>query len=141
VERQLDVPGGVRQVPADDGARVVAAAVSRSISSAWPVAKLTPLRKTSARSPPDRDRRFEILGPDQVLTVSRADDDEVGSPGPAALREVARQRVAIRREERTIGEDPPAPALGPEERGKKQVDVDGQAVEQRDLDRERAHDP
>ena len=117
------------------------AAVSRSISSACPVAKLTPPRKTSARSSAlYGDGRLEVLDPDEVLALARSDDDEVGRRIQPALGEMARQGVAIGREERTVGEDPPAPAIGPEERGKQQVDVDGQAVEQRDLDRTGADD-
>ena len=112
------------------------AAVSRSISSACPVAKLTPARKTSARSRAvRRDGRLEVLGPDEVLAVARPDDDEVRRGVQAAPGEVGRQGVPVGREERPVGQDPAAATLGPEERSEQEVDVDGQAVEQRDLDR------
>ena len=118
------------------------AAVSRSISSACPVAKFTPDRKTSARSGAFvRDGRLEVLGPDEVVPVTRPDDDEVRRGIQAAPGEVGRQGVTVGREERTVGEDPATATLRPEERGEEEVDVDGQAVEQRDLDRARPDDP
>ncbi len=117
------------------------AAVSRSIGWAWPVAKLTPARKTSAISPAP-----------SAMAASRSSVRTVDSPvrGPTTTRsrsgsrpragQVGRQRVAIRREERAVGQDPASPPVRPEERGEQEMEVHGQAVEQGDLGRERAHD-
>ena len=112
------------------------------MSSACPVAKLTPAEEDEREVVGVvGDGRLEVLDPDDVLAVARSDDDEVRRRIQPALGEMARQGVAVGREERTVGEDPPAPAVGPEERGEQQVDVDGQAVEQCDLDRPGADDP
>ena len=142
VERELDVPGGVRQVPADDGARFVAGGGEPLDLERLPGREVDAAQEDECEVVRlHGDGRLEVLDPDQVLTVARADDDEVRSRVQPALREMGRQGVAVGREERSVGEDPSAPAIGPEERGEQQVDVDGEAVEQRDLARERPDDP
>ena len=84
---------------------------------------------------PVGDGRLEILGPDGGFAGSRSDHDEVPHRVQPALGEVGRQGVAVRREERAVGQDPAAPAVRPEERGEQEMEVHGQAVEQGDLGR------
>ena len=133
VERELDVARGVGQVPADDRAGGVP-------GRGQPL----DLERLAGREvDPGQEDEREVVGRARAmaasrssvrtrcLAVARADDDEVRRRVEPALGEVARQRVAVGREERAVGQDPPAPAVGPEERGEQEMDVDGQAVEQR----------
>ena len=87
------------------------------------------------------------------MAASRSSVRTVASPARGSMttrsasgsrprgRQVAGQRVAVRREERAIGQDPPAPAGRPEERRQQQVDVGGQAEHQADLGGSCADDP
>ena len=131
-------PGPSRPWPRRRGRRPS----SRSISCACPVAKLTPARKTRARS----SACSRIAASRSAVGIGDAapaalDHHQIARRVEPSLGEVARDRVAIGREERAVDEDPPAPAGRPEERGQQQVDVDGQPVQDGHLGRPGADDP
>ena len=84
VERQLHVAGRVGQVPADERAGRCPAAVSRSMSWSWPVAKLTPARKTSASSRAcSRDGGLQVVGRRVASPVRGSTTTRSASPDPA----------------------------------------------------------
>ena len=142
VEREFDVARGVGEVPADDRpGRVTGCGQPFDLEG-------LPRREVDAGEEDQReltgvlrDRTFQVRGPDRVLARAWPDHDEIRSRIQPARREVAVQSVPVGREERRIHQDPPSRPLGPEERGEQQVDVDGQRVEDRDLERTGAHDP
>ena len=142
VERELDVAGRVGEVPADDGSRGVAGSGETLDVERLPGREVDPGQEDQGEVVGvRRDGRLEVCGPDDGLAVTGPDHHEICRRVEPALGQVARQGVPVRREEWVVGEDPPAPAGWTEERDEQQVDVDGQAVEQRHLDRVRADDP
>ena len=142
VERELDVAGGVGQVPADEGA-------GRVTGIGQPLDLLELARREVDAGQEDEgevlgvlgDRALEVARPDRRLAAPRSDHDQVRGRVEPALGEVAGQGMAIGREERRVRQDAAAPAGRAEERREQQVDVDGQAVEDRDLGSARTHDP
>ena len=88
-----------------------------------------------------RDRRLDILVPQQVLALARAHDHELGRRVEAVEPELRRHDVPVARERRGVHEDPRPGAGGPEERGQQQVEVDAQRVAGRDLGSACADEP
>ena len=141
MERQRDVAGGMGQIPADDRAGPVA-----GLGQTRDRQRLTG-REVHAVEDDERegravlrDGRLEVLDPDRVLAGPRSDRDEVRVGVESAPREVAAVGVAVRREDRRIGQDASSRPGRAEERGEHQLEVDGQRVEDRDLARTRAHE-
>ena len=117
------------------------AAVRRSTGRAWPVAKFTPAGKTSAsRSAsssiaPSRSSIRSVDSPARGSTTIRS------MAGSRRARRGALPGVPVGREQRAVGQDRAAPPGRAEEGGQEEMDVDGQAVRERDLDRAGADDP
>jgi hypothetical protein len=142
VQRQLDVACGMGQVPADEGSRGMTCRCQ-----AFDVVRLAGREIDTGEEHHGEivgvlhDGRLEIGGADDGLTRARTDDDEVRLGIQPAGRKVCRQGVSVGREEWAVGEDPSASAGRTKERHEQEVDIDGQAVEQRHLDRSRTDDP